>query len=128
MKKPKARILFSVGVCVFLTGLLCAAGAFPTFRGNRVINSDSYSLEITRMNGSDSHSLELRQGDVLEIRFETERGTLRMEIQGPDGVPIYSGNGTEAASFTLNIRQTGSYTILVEAKQAQGTIRIIKIQ
>ena len=76
------------------------------------------------MNGTDLYTLELRQGDVLHIHFETEKGALYMEIKAPDGSAVYRGNGKEATDFTVNIRESGVYTIVVEARRAKGTIHV----
>ena len=94
------------------------------FTGNRVKNPDAYLLDIQRMNGTDLHTLELREGDVLQIEFETEKGALYTEIIAPDGTSIYRGNGKEATVFTVNIRETGVYTVVVEARHAKGSIHI----
>ena len=94
------------------------------FDGSRVKNPDAYLLDIQRMNGTDLHSLELQKGDVLRIHFETQKGELYMEIKAPDGTAVYRGNGKEATDFTVNIRESGVYTIVVEARQSRGTLHI----
>ena len=94
------------------------------FTGSRVKNPDAYLLDIEKMNGTDLHTLELRKGDVLQIQFETEKGTLYMEIKAPDGTTLYCGNGKETTEFTVNIRESGVYTVVVEARRAQGTIHV----
>ena len=94
------------------------------FTGSCVKNPDAYLLDIERMNGTDLHTLELREGDALQIQFETEEGTLYMEIKAPDGTAVYRGNGRETTDFTVNIRQDGVYTVVVEARRAKGTIHI----
>lgn len=94
------------------------------FTGSRVKNSDAYLLDIQKMNGTDLHTLELCEGDILQIQFVTEKGDLYMEIKGPDGTTVYRGNGKETTEFTLNIRENGVYTIVVEARRAKGIIHI----
>ena len=95
-----------------------------SFTGSRVKNPDAYLLDIEKMNGTDLHTLELQEGDVLQIEFETEKGELYMEIKAPDGTAIYRGNGKETTEFAVNIRESGIYTIVVEARRAKGTIHI----
>lgn len=95
-----------------------------SFTGSRVKNPDAYLLDIEKMNGTDLHTLELREGDILQIQFETEKGSLYMEIKAPDGTTIYRGNGKETTDFTVNIRESGVYTVTVEARRAKGTIHI----
>lgn len=110
--------------------LLCACAALivwsaqPGFTGERVKNPDAYLLDIERMNGSDMHTLDLQRGDLLRVRFETEAGSLRMEILAPDGTSIYSGNGRDATEFMLRAPESGRYTVAVEARQARGTLHV----
>lgn len=94
------------------------------FTGSRVKNPDAYLLDIEKMNGTDLHTLELSRGDVLQIQFETEKGELYMEIKAPDGTAIYRENGKETTEFAVNIRESGVYTVVVEARHAKGTIHI----
>lgn len=114
--------------------LLMIAGAVvltvcnqPGFTGSRVANPDSYTLDIVRMHGTDRHTLELNAGDVLQIHFETEKGSLHLEITAPDGTVLYAGNGKEASDFTINIPKDGTYSVTVKAKHAKGILRIQKI-
>lgn len=96
------------------------------FSGSRVKNSDSYYLDIQQMNGTDLHTLELEAGDTLKVRFETEKGSLYMEIKAPDGTTVYRGNGKETTAFTVDVPLTGVYPIVVEARGAKGIIHIQK--
>ena len=112
-------LLILAGVAVFL---FCYNQ--EGFTGSRVKNPDEYLLDIEKMNGTDLHTLELQEGDVLDIQFETVKGSLYMEIKAPDGTAVYRGNGKETTDFTVNIRESGVYTIVVEARHAKGTIHI----
>ena len=40
-----------------------------TFDVSKVKNADSYQLDIKTMNCTDTHTLELKQGDTLKIQF-----------------------------------------------------------
>ena len=112
-------LLILAGVAIFL---FCYN--LEGFTGSRVKNPDAYLLDIEKMNGTDLHTLELSRGDVLQIQFETEKGELYMEIKAPDGTAIYRGNGKETTEFAVNIRESGVYTVVVEARHAKGTIHI----
>ena len=114
-------LLFLAGAAVFR---FCANQ--ENFTGSRIKNPDAYLLDIDRMNGTDLHTLELHEGDSLQIRLKTEKGALYMEIKAPDGTAIYQGNGKETTDFTVNIPESGVYTVVVEARQAKGTIHIFK--
>ena len=125
MTKSKGLLLIAlsllslVGTAVFL--FCCNQEGFA---GNRVKNPDAYLLDIRWMNGTDLHTLELQKGDALQIQFDTERGALYMEIKAPDGTSVYRGNGKETTDFTVNIPESGVYTVVVEARRAKGTIHI----
>ena len=114
-----------------LAALLLAAGtAFLIFRdpshftGSVTKEPDGYILDAQYMNGIDAHTMALNAGDVLAIRFETEKGALHLDIQAPDGNVLYSGNGQSATDFTVNIAESGSYAVTVKARSATGSIRI----
>ena len=112
-------LLLLAGIAVFL---FCYN--LEGFTGSRVKNPDAYLLDIEKMNGTDLHALELSRGDVLQIQFETEKDELYMEIKAPDGTAVYRGNGKETTDFTVNIRESGVYTVVVEAQHAKGTIHV----
>ena len=122
----KSKVVFIVLTLLILAGvaafLLCTNQ--EGFTGSRIKNPDAYLLDIEKMNGTDLHTLELSQGDVLQIQFETEKGDLYMEIKAPDGTAVYRGNGKETTDFAVNIRESGVYSIVVEARRAKGTIHI----
>ena len=131
MKKAKTMTKRNIAVLIVLSLLILAGAAIflfcynqEGFTGSRVKNPDAYLLDIKKMNGTDLHTLELREGDVLQIQFATEKGALYMEIKAPDGTTIYRGNGKETTEFTVNIRESGVYTIVVEARHAKGAIHI----
>ena len=121
------KVLIAV-ICIVYIAALCAA-AFsyytPTFQGSRVKNPDAYLLDIKKMNGDDSHVLELKEGDILQVQFETVKGSLQMEIRAEDGSTVYSGNGQEHIDFQLRIPRDGAYTIVINARKAKGTIHIM---
>lgn len=98
------------------------------FTGSRIKNSDFYLLDIERMNGTDLHTLELQTGDILQIQFETLKGSLYMEIKAQDGTTVYSGNGKETTNFTVNIPESGVYTVVVCARHAKGRIEVQCVQ
>ena len=122
----KCKKLIPAGLSLLLLGAAVFLFCYNQegFTGSRIKNPDAYLLDIERMNGTDLHTLELHEGDALQIRFETVKGSLYMEIKAPDGTAIYCGNGKETTDFTVNIPESGVYTIVVEARHAKGTIHL----
>lgn len=126
MKKNNRPLLDGISLLCLAAAavvlLLCRGQS--DFTGDRIKNPDAYLLDIEEMNGTDQHTLELREGDVLQVRFETARGALSMEIQSPDGTVLYQGNGKETTDFTVNVPENGLYTVTVEARRASGTVHV----
>lgn len=125
MKKKSLIIaiaILALLACAGAAALLLRGGA-PGFTGSRVKNPDAYELAITRMNGTDSHTLTLRQGNRLQVHFETTAGEMTLEIRDPAGSAVYSGDGKACTDFTLDIVQDGDYTIVVTAKRGGGSLK-----
>ena len=112
-------LFFVLGSTVFLTA--CGRDCFV---GSRTAEAGSYRLDIDRMTGTDRFTMELRAGDTLAVQFETVKGSIYMEIKEPDESSIYAGNGKGVSEFTVNIPESGTYSIYVEAHHAKGTVYI----
>ncbi len=63
--------VLAAGLSVFL--LVRGSQGSGAFRGSFVKNSDSYLLNAERMTGTDTHTLALQKGDVLQIHFAVEK-------------------------------------------------------
>lgn len=74
----------------------------PGFTGERIKNPDSYSLDILRMNGTDSHTLSLNAGDVLQVEFETARRWLVFWT-------LFIGIGAVAGALAMLIDPSGRF-------------------
>ena len=123
MRNVKAILVGTLLLIAGLAAVLIVSNQ-PGFTGERIKNPDAYLLDIRKMNGTDSHTLNLTAGDVLQVTFKTEKGYLHMEITAPDGTILYAGNGEETTEFELKLSKTGVYTVSVEARHAKGTIHI----
>lgn len=121
MKQQKFFVIV-ITVCALLLSLAgCASSS--AFDGSSAKNADSYHLDVKTMNGTDTHTLELKQGDTLKILFETVKGVLEMKITAPDGTVIYQGDGT-VKDFTVEAPMQGVYPIVVTGKNAKGSIHV----
>ena len=121
MKQQKFFVIV-ITVCALLLSLAgCASSS--AFDGSSAKNADSYHLDVKIMNGTDTHTLELKQGDTLKILFETVKGSLEMKITSPDGTSLYQGDGT-VTEFTVEAPVDGPYAIVVVGQKAKGSIHI----
>ena len=121
MKQQKFFVIVMT-VCALLLSLAgCASSS--AFDGSSAKNADSYHLDVKIMNGTDTHTLELKQGDTLKILFETVKGSLEMKITSPDGTSLYQGDGT-VTEFTVEAPVDGPYAIVVAGQNAKGRIHV----
>ena len=121
MKQQKFFVIV-ITVCALLLSLAgCASSS--AFDGSSAKNADSYHLDVKTMNGTDTHTLELKQGDTLKIQFEVAKGSLEMKITAPDGTVFYQGDGT-ATEFTVEVPMDGVYPIVVVGQKAKGSIHV----
>ena len=122
--KPKIRTASILLLMILGTGLVLMACGAKNPADSRTAGSDSYGLNVESMTGTDSCLMELQEGEMLAVHFETVRGSMCMEIQAPDGSPLYQGNGKGVTEFTVNIPESGTYSIFVEAHRAKGIIQV----
>ena len=121
MKQQKFFVIVMT-VCALLLSLAgCASSS--AFDGSSAKNADSYHLDVKTMNGTDTHTLELKQGDTLKILFETVKGSLEMKITSPDGTSLYQGDGT-VTEFTVEAPVDGPYAIVIAGQNAKGRIHV----
>ncbi len=120
----KQQKLFAIvlTVCALLL-VLAGCASNSAFDGSSAKNADSYHLDVKTMNGTDTHTLELKQGDTLKIQFETEKGSLEMKITAPDDAALYQGDGT-VTEFTVEAPMDGAYEIVVVGQKAKGSIHV----
>ena len=111
-------------ICVLVTLTGCASAT--TFDGSRVKNADSYQLDIKTMNCTDTHTLELEQGDTLKIEFETENGNLSMKITAPDGTALYQGDGTYMDRIERRFTYNGTDT-WIDEDGAEWKLLVLKM-
>ena len=130
-KEPSSTVkstILSITAILILSIIVLAAFRLyfseSDFDGSCVRNPDSYMLSIRKMNGRAHNELELCLGDIMDVQFETMRGAICLEIKAPNGSTIYQGDGKTIHRFSLGITESGSYTILIEAKDAKGVINI----
>ena len=110
--------------CVLVTLTGCASAT--TFDGSRLKNADSYQLDIKTMNCTDTHTLELEQGDTLKIEFEAENGNLSMKITAPDGTALYQGDGTYMDRIERRFTYNGTDT-WIDEDGAEWKLLVLKM-
>ena len=122
--KQKSLTITLFTLCILGLAVSLTACGRECFVGSRTAEAGSYQLDIDRMTGTDRFTMELSVGDTLAVQFETTKGSIYMEIKEPDESSLYAGNGKGVSEFTVNIPESGTYSIYVEAHHAKGTVHI----
>ena len=122
--KRKALTIPLVLLCILASAVFWTACNSRCFVGNCAVTPDAFRLDIDRMTGTDSLAMELTAGDTLNIQFTTAKGSMQLEVKTPGGNTLYAGNGKTISDFTVNIPESGVYSIIVEAHHAKGTVYI----
>ena len=123
MKRKAFNISLAL-FCILASAVFLTACDSRCFVGNGTVMPDSFRLDIDYMTGMDKFTMELTAGDTLEIQFIATRGSIQMEIKELDGNILYAGNGRGVSDFTVNISESGVYSIIVEAHHAKGRVHI----
>lgn len=125
--KQKSLTITLFTLCILGLAVSLTACGRECFVGSRTAEAGSYQLDIDRMTGTDRFTMELSAGDTLAVQFETTKGSIYMEIKEPDESSLYAGNGKGVSEFTVNIPESGTYSIYVEVHHAKGTVYIQRI-
>ncbi len=94
------------------------------FDGNRSSNSRELDMDYSILNGTFTHTLRLKVGDVLNIDLKVDEGSLGAVIQQEDGTTIYQNENLETSQFTLEIAQSGTYQVTITGLNTKGSILI----
>ena len=122
--KQKAQTVPLVLLCILASAVFLTACSRNRFVGSRTAEAGFYQLDIDCMTGTDSLATELTAGDTLNIQFTVTKGSMQIEVKEPDGDTLYAGNGKTISDFTVNIPESGVYSIILEAHHAKGTVYI----
>ena len=122
--KQKSLTITLFTLCILGLAVSLTACGSRCFVGNCTVAPDAFRLDIDRMTGTDRFTMGLRADDTLAVQFETTKGSIYMEIKEPDESSLYAGNGKGVSEFTVNILESGTCSIIVEAHHAKGTVYI----
>ncbi|MGM9946961.1 hypothetical protein [Floccifex sp.] len=117
-------IVFVLILCIGFISLLFCYNQ-KTFMGSKTTCPGFYKIDIEKLNGKDFFTMELKEKDMIQIHFETQKGFLYLEIKNEHQI-IYIGNGKNIKKFSISIPETGLYTIVVKGYQAKGILEIKK--
>lgn len=122
--KMKKLIIAILG-CILGIGTVIIYMNQNQYEGSRFSDSSSCAWTFEKMHGKESVELELNAGDEISVSFDIAKGNVNLWI-GKENQGLYKGDKIDQGDFTLVVKETGTYTVSVEAKHAQGIIQVNK--
>ncbi len=112
--------------------ILCLSVFFICFfkKSNKIEliekSNEGLSLTFSTLNQSVTHQLKLDNSDVLVVDSLVDKGTLRLSVTSSQGNIIYTGELKKATEFTIRIKESDLYSVVVSGRNTSGAISIQK--
>lgn len=84
-----------------------------------------WTMTYALFNSSKEETFYAESGDVFVIKTENSEGKIYLTVKMKNSDPVYEGN-IESDEFTVNITESGRYTVRVEGEKAKGKFEIEK--
>lgn len=131
----KRLVVRVICVLLMLAGVLCCFGgcafgigsAQSYFLKNCVHEqkNDTVSARYELFRGNRVYTIRVPEGKeyAVQVEITTESGTLGLTIQKDGQDPVYEGNHLETGTFTVYLRESGTYRVNFRANEHKGSYR-----
>ena len=127
--KPGVSNKVKYGGFLLVTLVLCAFAVFSAIHLIKPVNSKyqlnttpgQYSIGAEYLNGTIQHEMELKAGDELEVTLQVVKGDIHLRIYLDDKNPICDRIVSDFTAFSLPIPASGTYTIITDGEDAEGS-------
>lgn len=93
------------------------------FDGSRTGNDSAFVMDYKVLNKTDSQDLTVKKGDTIHAELIVEGGSLSVQIQKDDEVPVYEAEDVSFSDeFDIYIEESGTYTVSVTGEKAKGSV------
>lgn len=85
--------------------------------------STSISSEHKLLDGREQYTIHVPEGEELAvlISISNQDGSLSLTIGESDHTPVYTGNDIESSAFTVYLRESGNYSVIIDANNHKGS-------
>lgn len=85
--------------------------------------STSISSEHELLDGREQYTIHVSDGEELAVLISilNQNGSLSLTIGKNGSTPVYTGNDIESSSFTVYLRESGDYSVIIEANNHEGS-------
>ena len=110
---------FFVCIAAALVMLLSACEMNVNVGVTTMRSDDKWTMTYALFNSSKEENFYAESGDVFVIKTENSEGEICLTVKMKNSDPIYQGN-IKSDEFTVNITESGRYTVRVEGEKAKG--------
>ena len=81
------------------------------------------SSEHKLLDGREQYTIHVPDGEELAVRVSilNQNGSLSLTIGKRDYTPVYTGNDMESGTFTVYLRESGDYSVIIDANNHEGS-------
>lgn len=85
--------------------------------------STSISSEHKLLDGKEQYTIHVSDGEELAVQISilNQNGSLSLTIGKSGSTPVYTGNDIESSSFTVYLRESGDYSVIIDANNHEGS-------
>ena len=94
-----------------------AVGRVSSQTGTRI--SSKHKL----LDGREQYTIHVSDGEELAVRVSilNQNGSLSLTIGKRDSTPVYTGNDMESGTFIVYLRESGDYSVIIDANDHEGS-------
>lgn len=111
--------------CALLLAISLAS-CHTSFDGSRTGNDSQLIMTYSIFDTTDTQTLKLEQGDVIDADIVSEAGQVSICLQNDDAIPIYEKEDVPTDTFQIMIPESGTYLLTVFGEKARGSVSFIK--
>ncbi|MHC1696326.1 MAG: hypothetical protein AB9835_13870 [Eubacteriales bacterium] len=123
MKKGIISAVLTVLMLLVLCS--CSYGAYTTVMSVETNTSSEKAMKYEKFNGYKSYKFKVDEGEAVTVavNFTSESGKLSAYIakDNDKSKAVYEGNDIPTSEFTVNITESGEYTIRLDAENHKGS-------
>lgn len=85
--------------------------------------STGISSKHKLLDGREQYTIHVPDGEELAVRVSVlnRSGSLSLTIGKKDNEPVYTGNDMESGTFTVYLRESGDYSVIIDANNHEGS-------
>ena len=86
-------------------------------------NSTSISSKHELLDGREQYTIHVPDGEefAVFVSISNQDGSLSLTIGESDHTPVFTGNDIESSTFTVYLRESGDYSVIIDANNHKGS-------